>query len=183
MKRLVINFSGRENGNCDNISKAIQEMFHMDEVEIVSFNHLNVQPCTKCNYECFENKEKCPFYNDEIKDLYNKILETDFAYYVIPNYCGYPCANFFIFNERSVCVFSKEKELLNEYLQKSKKFIVVSSSNQDNFKNILQYQTVMAPDILFLNSREFNQRSIEGKLMENDEAKNKLIEFLSYMYS
>ncbi len=183
MKRLVINFSGRENGNCDNISKSIQEMFHMDEVEIVSFNHLNVQPCTKCNYECFENKEKCPFYNDEIKDLYNKILETDFAYYVIPNYCGYPCANFFIFNERSVCVFSKEKELLNEYLQKSKKFIVVSSSNQDNFKNILQYQTVMAPDILFLNSREFNQRSIEGKLMENDEAKNKLIEFLSYMYS
>ena len=80
-------------------------------------------------------------------------------------------------------IINKDRELLNRYLQKSKKFIVVSSSNQENFKNILQYQTVMAPDILFLDSREFNQRSIEGKLMNNEEAKNKLIQFLSYMYS
>ena len=183
MKRLVVNFSGRENGNCENISNVIKETFNMENVEIISFNHLNVQPCSKCNYECFENKENCPFYNDEIKNLYNKILESDFVYYIIPNYCGYPCANFFIFNERSVSVFSKDRELLNQYLQKSKKFIVVSSSNQENFKNILQYQTVMAPDILFLNSREYNQRSTEGKLMDNEEAKDKLIQFLSYMYS
>lgn len=183
MKRLVVNFSGRRNGNCENVSKVIQEMFNMDEVEIISFNNINIQPCTNCDYECFDNKENCPYYNDEIKNIYHKILESDFVYYIIPNYCGYPCANFFIFNERSVCVFSKEKELLDKYLQKSKKFIVISSSNQDNFKNVLQYQTIMAPDILFLNAREYNQRSIEGKLMDNEDAKNKVIQFLSYMYS
>ena len=183
MKRLVINFSGRNNGNCENVAKVIQDMFQMEEVEIINFNQLNITPCTNCNYECFDNKENCPYYKDDIKELYKKILENDFIYFVIPNYCGYPNANFFIFNERSVCVFSKYRELLDIYLQKSKKFIVISSSNQENFKNILQYQTTMAPDILFLNSREFNQKSTDGKLMENEEAKNKLIQFLSYMYS
>ena len=183
MKRLVINFSGRLNGNCENVAKVIKETFDFDEVEIIHFNNINISPCTSCNYECFENKENCPYINDEILKIYHKILNSDFVYYIIPNYCGYPCANFFIFNERSVCVFSKNRELLNDYLQKSKKFIVISSSNQENFKNILQYQTTMAPDILFLSAREFNQKSIDGKLMDNEDAKNQLIEFLSYMYA
>ena len=183
MKRLVINFSGRNNGNCENVANVIQEKFYMDDVEIINFNQLNITQCINCNYECFDNKENCPYYKDDIQKIYMKVLESDFIYYVIPNYCGYPNANFFVFNERSVCVFSKDKELLNSYLQKSKKFVVISSSNQENFKNILQYQTTMSPDILFLNAREFNQKSTDGKLMENEEAKSRLIQFLSYMYT
>lgn len=181
MKRLIINFSGRRNGNCENVGNVIRDTFNFDDIEIINFHSLNIKPCTNCGYECFNNKEKCPYYNDDIKNLYNKILESDFVYYILPNYCGYPCANFFIYNERSVCVFSKDRDLLNKYLQKPKKFIVVSSSNQENFKNILQYQTTIAPDIFFLNAREFNQKSTDGKLMDNEEAKNKLIQFLSYM--
>ena len=181
MKRLIINFSGRKNGNCENISKVIRDYFNLDELEIINFNNLNIQPCTNCNYDCFINKENCPYYSDEINTIYNKIIDSDFVYFVIPNYCGYPCANFFIFNERSVCVFNKDKELLDKYLQIPKKFIVISSSNQDSFKDVLQYQTIMAPDILFLSAKEYNQKSIEGNLMNDENAKDKLIQFLSYM--
>lgn len=35
------------------------------------------------------------------------------VYFSLPNYCNYPCANFFIFNERSQCYFQRQPKLLH----------------------------------------------------------------------
>ena len=47
------------------------------------------------------------------------ITDSDLSYFIVPNYCDYPCANFFIFNERSQCFFQHHPELrpLKEIIQ------------------------------------------------------------------
>ena len=175
MKSLVINFSGRNNGNCANVSKVIQK--ELENVSVINFSDVNIFSCSNCDYECFKN-ENCPYIIDDLFDIYNQIVSSDFVYYVVPNYCGYPCANFFIFNERSCCYFKRDRELLNKYLSVNKKFIIISNSNQDSFKEICKYQVNNEPDILFLSTRKYNQNSIEGILMENEDAKYELISFI-----
>ena len=72
---------------------------------------------------------------------------------------------------------------MNKYLNINKKFIVVSNSNNDVFKTILMNHTIMNPDILFLSTRKYNQNSIAGTLMNDEQAKQDLIQFTQYMFA
>ena len=114
MKITIVNFSGRENGNCKQIAEVIGNEFKEQEVYIIDFNQVNLFQCSNCNYECFNNKNDCPYIVDDCNEIYEQILNSDLLFYVIPNYCGYPCSNFFMFNERGCCVFNGDKELLNK---------------------------------------------------------------------
>lgn len=57
---MVISFSGRENGNCDNISKYIASKGD----SIIYFRNLNIHDCSGCKYECF--KGYCKYRQDDI---------------------------------------------------------------------------------------------------------------------
>ena len=103
MNVLVISFSGRSGGNCDSISDYIAQR-NEPECTIFKFSEQKIHPCGGCRYECF-GKEPCPYLADPEYELLESICQSDLTYFVIPNYCDYPCANYFIFKERSQCFF------------------------------------------------------------------------------
>lgn len=116
MKIVIVNFSGREVGNCQAISQVVGDVHLSDEVYIYHFSSLTVHPCGKCNYECFGREESCPYQDDAVYEIYKKVTVCDLAYFILPNYCDYPNANYFLFNERSQCFFQHRPELLERYL-------------------------------------------------------------------
>ena len=54
-------------------------------------------------------------------------MHSEMVYFELPNYCDYPCANYFIFNECSQCFFQRKPDLLEAYLTIPKRSIVIMS--------------------------------------------------------
>lgn len=94
MGNLIISFSGRENGNCDQIAQYIAS----DSDRIVPFRELNVHPCYGCGYECFSGE--CKYRADDIYGLYSNMCNYEKVILIVPMYCGNPASLYFIFNER-----------------------------------------------------------------------------------
>lgn len=94
MKKLIISFSGRESGNCDQIARYIAS----DSDTVVFFRELNVHPCSGCGYECFESE--CIYRADDIYGLYKSMCDYDKVILIVPMYCGNPASLYYIFNER-----------------------------------------------------------------------------------
>ena len=172
MTICIISFSGRENGNCGSIAKELEKLY-INDVKIYDFSAITVTPCMSCCYECFGSGENCPYFNDSIFEIYDTVTKSDLTYFIVPNYCDYPCSLFFVFNERSQCYFQKREDRLDKYLAAKKKFIVVSNTNRDNFTAAFKYHVEenTQPDILFLEARKFKKVSIKGDLTESEEAR------------
>lgn len=180
MKICIINFSGRENGNCRKIADIVAEYFNNSGVKRFDFCNTEITPCGKCNDECFAKRENCPYINDEIFDIYDSITNCDAAFFIMPNYCDYPCANYFAFNERSQCYFQGKPKLLESYLKVKKKFIVVSNTQKENFINAFKYQIEenTVPDVLFLSAKTYGKVSIKGDVTDSGEAVTDIINFI-----
>ena len=176
MSVCVISFSARKNGNCSQISKYVSSLF--SDVKQYDFSKLKVKPCGNCNYQCFHNIKKCPFVKDKEKEMLDAIMESEMTFFIVPNYCDYPCSNYFIFNERSVCYFQHNEKLLYQYLDVEKKFIVVSNTSKENFYKAFTYQTTDEPQILFLPTKQYGKNSIEGNLFESEQAMEDLKKFV-----
>ena len=67
----------------------------------------------------------------------------------LPNYCDYPCANFFAFNERIQRYFQDHPKRLDCYEGVPKKFIVISNTEKHNFRAVLQQHSAQEPEIHF----------------------------------
>lgn len=176
MNVLVISFSGRSGGNCDSISDFIAQ-YNEPQCTVFRFSEQKIQPCGGCRYECF-GKEPCPYLADPEYELLESICQSDLTYFVIPNYCDYPCANYFIFNERSQCFFQGKPERLDAFLRVRKKFIVVSNTNQENFRQILSQNVDGEPEILFLSAKKFGRNSVCGDLMASAAAVAEIDQFV-----
>ena len=171
---VILSFSGRKNGNCEQIARHIQSL---TGGKLLAFSDLNVHPCGRCGYECFRKGDACPHIGDDLRLIYESVLQSKFAYYILPNYCDYPPANFFAFNERSLCFFSGHDDLLNAYLRVRKKFIIVSGSRTQSFRDALS-QHAEEPDILFLSAKQYGQKSIDGNLTTSPDALSEIENFL-----
>ena len=178
MNCLVISFSGRKNGNCDNIGRIIQE-YYGENCKFFSFSEELIHPCGNCGYECFQKGRWCPYITDPEYGLMELICAQDLIYFIVPNYCDYPCANYFIFNERSQCFFQKNPEKSDLFDRIPKRFLVVSNTNTENFKAVLGQNVLTEPDILFLPARKFGKVSIRGDMMESENAKKAVQDFLA----
>ncbi len=91
---LIISFSGRANGNCDQIASFISRQ----NDKIVYFRDLNIHSCANCDYECFE--KVCKYRVDDVYALYESMSGYDKGILIVPMYCGNPSSLYFIFNER-----------------------------------------------------------------------------------
>ena len=111
------------------------------------------------------------------------ICHSDQAVFIVPNHCNYPCANFFIFNERSQCYFQNHPELLDTYLKIPKKFIVVSNTSQSSFRESFNQHTETEPDIMFLSAKQYGKSSIAGDIMTVPEARSAVQTFISHCSS
>ena len=176
-KTTIISFSSRKSGNCAQIGKLIQSM--TQEAVLFDFSEFEVHACGGCNYECFENRKACAYIDDMECKLLKTIMQSEMVYFVLPNYCDYPCANYFIFNERSQCYFQGRPELLEEYLRVPKRSIVVSNTNEKNFVRALGYQVEEEPEILFLSAKKYGKKSIDGDILTNVKAVEDITEFVS----
>lgn len=173
---LIISFSGRKNGNCDQISEFIRK--GLGDAEIFRFSESPVHPCGECACECFEDNRMCPHIDDGEYGLLERICLSDLVYFVVPNYCDYPCANFFIFNERSQVYFQGYRERLLEYEAIPKKFIVISNSDSPNFAAAFDYHCASEPEILYLSPKKYGKNSIAGDLLTAIEARAAINRFI-----
>ncbi|MCR5755195.1 MAG: hypothetical protein K6G30_10355 [Acetatifactor sp.] len=140
MKTVIISFSSRPDGNCAKIGKLIRS--HTQDSILFCFSDFNIHACGECNYECFDKREHCPYIEDMECKLMEAIVRSEITYFIVPNYCDYPCSNYYVFNERSQCYFQGKPALLDDYLKVPKRSIVVSNTNEDS--DIVKYisQTV-----------------------------------------
>lgn len=182
MNISILSFSGRSGGNCGRIAEEIRRYWSdRAEVRVFDFSTFSITPCGRCDCQCFENRERCPYFEDPEFALCQAVAGSGLAYFIVPNYCDYPCANFFIFNERGQCYFQHHPKLLEKYLAVPKKFVAVSNTNCHNFTAAFRYHIPESqePDVLFLSARRFGKVSIRGDLMDAPEAREALREFIS----
>ena len=176
MKTVIVTFSSRQDGNCSQIGKLIASM--TQDPVLFDFSGFDIHPCGRCAAECFAARENCPYASDREYEMLEAMIHSDTVYFVIPNYCDYPCANFFIFNERSQCFFQGRPDLLEAYLQVPKRSIVISNTNRENFIRALAYQSDREPEILFLSAKEYGKDSIRGDLLTSEKVLESIRRFI-----
>ena len=178
-KVIILSFSSRKNGNCTKISDYLTEKFKRTNVLSFVIESTYFAPCGGCNYECLTPCVICPQLSDQQIIVMDAICSSDLVYYVIPNYCGYPCGNYFAFNERSVGYFNTNRELMNRYMSVPKRFIIVSNTEDDNFVNAMRQQTEDTPNILYIKTGKYGKRSTAGDLLESEAARADLDAYLA----
>ena len=171
----ILNFSGRNTGNCSSITEVIKRHHKNTNICVYQINKL-FSPCNNCNYECLRENEKCE-YSAAQEALLETIFNSRLVYFIIPNYCGFPCANYFAFNERTVGLFNGNKDRLNQYMNVKKKFILISNAESKIFEAAMEQQAVK-PEILYMKSRAYGKQSIDGDLMDSKDALQDLLKFL-----
>lgn len=177
MRILILNFSSRLEGNCHRLARVVAEQLPYG-AEIVDFRDLEIHTCGRCTYECFRGS-LCPRADDGLPGIYERIAAADKTIWILPNYCGYPCANFFAFNERGCGYFAGREDRLSRFLDVPKQFIVVSNSESDTFREAFRYLTREEPEVLFLSTRRYGcGSSLAGDLAQVPGVKEAVAEFL-----
>ena len=177
----ILTFSGRENGNCAAVREFIKQ-YYADETQTNVFNfainNTNFSNCGNCDYECLKPGQVCPGLDDTQREIMDALCGSDLIYFVVPNFCGYPCGNYFAFNERSVGYFSMDRGKKAKYLAIPKRFIMISNSANDQFVNAMRQQVNGEPEMLYLMTGKYQKRSIAGDLLTSQEAQSDLKAFL-----
>ena len=173
-KKVLISFSGRNTGNCARIAAFLSEQ--MEGAQSFRFSDFQIEPCGNCSCECLKGSV-CPK-NDMETALMNAVCSSDEAWFIVPNYCGFPCANLYIYNERSVGYFGGDRQRMEQYMAVPKRFVLIGNGSQENFRRAFEQHTNEVPKILQLQSREFQVSSIAGNLLNQPEVQNRLIQFL-----
>lgn len=173
-KKVLISFSGRDAGNCARIAEFLSGQ--MDSAQVFRFSDFQIEPCRNCDYECLKGGS-CPKHDMETT-LMDAVCGSDEAWFIVPNFCGFPCANLYIYNERSVGYFGGNRQRLEQYMSVPKRFVLIGNGGQEMFRRSFKQHTNEEPKILQLQSREFRVSSITGNLIDQQEVQNRLIQFL-----
>ena len=181
MDVLVVNFSGRISngkGNGIGIGKFIIENFGNKSV-LINYSDKEINSCNGCDYDCFYSRSNCKYFNDDLVSLYDVILQFKHIYYIIPVYSDFPCSNYFAFRERGQCYFNDERYEL--YSDKQIKFIVLANTGYNNVQNIIKNDFPHTKDSHFLRlgSSDYGLKSADGNLMNNNDVRRKIRDFIA----
>lgn len=181
MRIVILHFSARNTGNCGAIAQQLIQLHDMEQCTMYPVAQADLTPCRDCSYECFHNPDACPHAHDDLRCIYQAIMDADLAYYILPNYADQPPAVYFAFNERSNCIFQGNEASLNTYLAVPKRFIFVSNHPTLAFDALPQYHIVegVVPEVLYLPPRRFCQSSIDGNIMDTPKARQLLSSFIT----
>lgn len=180
MRIAILHFSARNDGNCTAVARQLTALHPDAQITLWPLAQANITPCRGCRYECFTAAAHCPYASDDVRPIYEAILQADLAYFILPNYADCPPALYFAFNERSQCVFQGQEALLEAYLAVPKRFIIVSNQPAPAFESLPRYHIAeSAPAaLLYLPPRRFSPRSIDGTMMDAPEAQEMLRAFV-----
>ena len=176
---VLIRFSSRESGNSSAIINYLTTYYRSESIRNFTVDSTMIRPCDNCGYECLHLDKTCPNLTQFYKTMMDCICSADLVYFVIPNYCGYPCSNYFAFNERSVGYFNLDRALMQKYMNVNKRFIIISNSIGEPFISAMKQQVDGEPDILYLRSDQYAKKSIDGDILDSDAARNDLNDFLN----
>lgn len=177
MSVCIVSFSSRKSGNCSQIAALLGSEF--TDVKLFDFSDFTINACGNCSYQCFNGGSNCPFFADKEGEILDAITNSSVTYFIVPNYCDFPCSNFFVFNERSLCYFQNDEKLLTAYLGAPKKFIVISNSNLENFQTAFAYHTNEQPKILVMSAKKYGKASAGGDILTSKQAIDDLRKFLT----
>lgn len=175
---LILSFSGRKHGNSEQISEFIAQNT-AGETQIFRFSGNPIHPCGDCRCQCFDDNLMCPHIDDAEYGLLERILLSDLVYFVVPNHCDYPCANFFIFNERSQVYFQGYPNRLMAYKAIPKKFVVISNSETENFSKAFAQHCENKPEIFYISAKNYNANSIAANILTSNAAKRDILGILA----
>ena len=177
-KITILNFSGRNNGNCAAVTDHIMNAFK--NTDICSYCVASIfNPCNSCDYQCLKPGNICPNLNDHQRKFMERLLESDLIYYIIPNYCGVPCANYYAFNERNVGYFNSDRSIIGKYMSLKKRFVMISNTESPAFEAVVKQQCTDEAKVVYLKSSTYNRSSIAGDLMTSPDAMDDLLTFLA----
>ena len=171
---LIISFSGRSDGNCDQIAKFISS----ENSRIVCFRDLNVHACSGCQYECFAGA--CKYRRDDIYGLYDSMLGYDRVVLLVPMYCGNPASLYFTFNERSQDYFMHN----DTYDEIIKRLYIIgiygkAETTPDYIPSLEKWfsDTPYHNRVLGIERRLYDQK-IKDQILDVEEVKTKITNFL-----
>ena len=121
---LLISFSGREGGNCDQVLDYISTPEDVKKY----FRIMNIHSCSHCQYECFS--QDCKYHDDDIYALFESMLDYEKVILVVPMYCGNPSSLYFIFNERCQDFFMRNEEKYGDIISRLYIIGIYGSRNQ-----------------------------------------------------
>lgn len=183
MKKIsIVSFSSHENGNCERIATFIQKQIKA-QVEVLRMSQLELHGCGRCLYECFDDTRTCPYVHDGVAKIYRQVAASDFCIMLIPNYSGTPCANYFIFKERSQCIWSipmDKVSLWEAYISTPKHFLVIANTCHEVFTSLLTNEIADGEKLhlTFISSHETKSKSTKGDLIENTYYQNLVLNML-----
>ena len=175
----ILNFSARQTGNCAAVAEHIHHTFVNTNIHLYLISSI-FTPCNSCNYQCLRSEEICPNLNERQRNVMDQILRSDLVYYIIPNYCGVPCANYYAFNERIVGYFNGNRDLMADYRNVLKRFVMISNTESPAFEAVAKQHTDGEAKVLYLKSSKYAKSSISGDLLVSQDAMSDLIAFLDY---
>ena len=85
-----------------------------------------------------------------------------------------------VMNENLCCFFQFQgrPELLDPYEKVLKREVVVSNTNEENFRQAMAYHAYEKADILFLPAKQYGKESIKGDLLTSREAVSDIMAFV-----
>ena len=185
MDLISIDFSGRDNGNCQKSQNIIGEELRKSGfvLDILKISKYHISPCSNCKYECFSKGRCC--IQDDYDILINKIINYESALYVIPNYRGHASSLYHIYNER---MEGLDKEIKLKIKNIKKYIIIIGNLNvgADMAAHEILYDTgndIIQNEVLSLSSREYSNKSIDGTLTSITDVKDRLIKMANAMIS
>src|SRR3989339_1080455 len=90
---------------------------------------MNINPCSKCNYECLK-KQDCPKSDDMVK-IYESLKVADGIIIFSPVYDGRPPSLYYAMNERFPAFWMRQEEGFN-FFKRLKVAIVVLGQHGGN---------------------------------------------------
>lgn len=112
MKKLLISFSARANGNSDKVA----EHLALEGDKIIHFRDMNIHSCRNCNYECFS--DYCKYHHDDIYHLFEEMNTYQKTILIVPMYCGNPSSLYFVFNERCQDYFMHHEDTYENIIKR-----------------------------------------------------------------
>lgn len=162
-----------------NIARYIYQLLSERKIKssVINAVNLKISSCSGCNYECFAKDPFCPV-DDDIPYLYGEILKHDLVFLIIPVYSAAPCSMYFAWRERSQVVFCNSGKY-EQYEQVKKRYILIGNEDAGGREAVRAILTeAKERDILLIQSHQYSQNSIAGRLIEIEEVKKKVRDFL-----
>ncbi len=105
------------------------------------------------------------------------VMSSNVTYMIVPNYCGFPCANYLAFYERSVGFFHMDRSLMGRYMDSRKRFNLISNTETEVFNQAMRQQVSGDPDVLYPKSGKYGKRSTAGDILDSEAARADLQAF------